>query len=125
MRKLSNSARILAVAGLMSLIGCLFYWYGQLQPSARLGMLLPAVLAVPLLLPLPGLIRGQSYTFAWTSLMTLIYMTWILTELLATPGTRSATYPAFFSALMLFTGCLLFVRLDQRERAASCGTKQT
>lgn len=117
MRKLSNAARILAVAGLMSLLACLFYWYGQLLPSVRLGLLLPALLAVPLLLPLPGLIRGRAYTYAWTSLLTLLYLTWALTELLANPAARPAAYPAFFSALMLFTGCLLFVRLDQRERA--------
>lgn len=118
MRKLSNSARIVALFGLMSLVGCLFYWYGQLQPSIRLGMLLPALLTMPLLLPLPGMIRGKAYTYAWTSLMTLLYLTWILTELLANPAARIVTYPAFFSALMLFSGCLLFVRLDQRERAA-------
>jgi uncharacterized membrane protein len=117
-RKLSNSARILALAGLMSLVACLFYWYGQLLPSHRFGMLVPALLTAPLLLPLPGLIRGRAYTYAWTSLLTLLYLTWILTELLANPASRTAAYPAFFSALMLFTGCLLFVRLDKREREA-------
>lgn len=118
MRKLSNSARILAIAGLMSLVACLFYWYGQLLPSARLGMILPALLVAPLLLPLPGLIRGRAYTYAWSSLLTLLYLTWILTELLANPAAHSAAYPAFLAALMLFTGCLLFVRLDKREREA-------
>ncbi|MGH8458264.1 MAG: DUF2069 domain-containing protein, partial [Nevskiales bacterium] len=109
-------ARTLALAGLMSLIGCLFYWYGALLPSARLGAWLPALLTVPLLLPLPGLIRGKAYTHAWTSLLSLLYLTWALTELLANPPARPAAYPAFFSALMLFSGCLLFVRLDRRER---------
>jgi uncharacterized membrane protein len=121
-RKLSHSARILALVGLMSLIGCLFYWYGALLPS-RLGTWLPALLATPLLLPLPGLIRGKAYTHAWTSLLSLLYLTWALTELLANPPARVVAYPAFFSALMLFTGCVMFVRLDKRERDAGATSK--
>jgi uncharacterized membrane protein len=114
-RKASHSARILALAGLMALVGSLFYWYGQLLPSARLGTWLPALLTAPLLLPLPGLIRGRPYTHAWTSLLSLPYMGWALTELLATPAARPAAYPAFFAALLLFTGCVLYVRLTKRE----------
>ena len=116
MRKPSHVARILALAGLMSLIGCLFYWYGELMPSERLGTWLPALLAAPLLLPLPGMIRGKAYTHAWTSLLSLPYLGWALTELLATPAARPAAYPAFFAALLLFIACLLFVRFDKRER---------
>lgn len=119
MRKLSNSARILALAGLMSLAGCLFYWYGELLPSARLGAWLPMMLTAPLLIPLPGLIRGKAYTHAWTSLLSLLYIVWALTEILATPAARPAAYPAFFSGLLLFTGCLMFVRLGKREKQAA------
>jgi uncharacterized membrane protein len=114
----SNAARILALAGLMSLIGCLFYWYGELQPSASLGVLLPALLAAPLLLPLPGLMRGKAYTHAWTSLLALPYLGLALTELLATPAARPAAQLAFLAGVMLFTGCLLFVRLSKREGRA-------
>lgn len=117
MRKLSNSARILALAGLMALAGSLFYWYGQLLPSA-LGAWLPMLLVAPLLLPLPGLIRGRAYTHAWTSLLSLLYIVWALTEILATPAARPAAYPAFFSGLALFTGCLMFVRLGKREQSS-------
>ena len=118
MRKPSHAARILALAGLMSSIGCYFYWYGQLLPSSRLGTWLPALLTAPLMLALPGLIRGRAYTHAWTSLLSLFYIGWALTELLATPAARPAAYPAFFAGVMLFTGCIMFVRLHKRERSA-------
>ena len=123
MRKLSHTARILTLAGLMFLVGCFFYWYGQLLPSPRLGLWLPALLTAPLMLPLPGLIRGRAYTHAWTSLLALFYIAWALTELLANPPARPAAYPAFFAGVLLFTGCVLFIRLDKREREANISPK--
>jgi uncharacterized membrane protein len=117
-KKLSHWARILTLASLMSLAGCFFYWYGLLLPSPRLGLWLPVLLTAPLLLPLPGLVRGRAYTYAWTSLLVLFYIAWALTELLANPVARPAAYAAFFAGVLLFTGCVLFIRLDKRERAA-------
>lgn len=111
-------ARGFALTGLAALAGCLFYWYGWLLPSAHLGLWLPLALTAPLLLPLPGLIRGRAYTHAWASLLSLLYLTGILTELLANPPARPLAYPAFFSGLLLFTGCVLFVRFDKRARGS-------
>jgi uncharacterized membrane protein len=110
-------ARGLALAGYAGVLATVVYWYGIALPSEHLGAWLPAGLLLPLLPALPGLLRGRSYTHAWLSLLSLLYFTWSMTEALSNPPARVPATATLLATLLLFTGCVCFVRFSARERA--------
>lgn len=62
-------------------------WHAA-QGTARLGTVMLAVTTLPLLLPLPGLWRGQRRSYRWAPLTLVPVLAWSLTELLANPLAR-------------------------------------
>ena len=63
-----------AIASLVSLIFLCLAWELWLAPIRPGGSLL-ALKALPLLVPLFGVLRGKRYTFQWSSMFILIYFT--------------------------------------------------
>lgn len=63
-----------ALALYLALIALTLTWEGWLAPKAPLGLWL-AVKALPLLLPLFGLLRGRARAYVWASLLVLLYLT--------------------------------------------------
>ena len=111
---LSNYARILAVTGTLGLVFSLLAWHLWLVPSSYLWPVF--LLCVPLLLALPGLLRGKAYTYGWCSLLVMLYLAYLLTEFLASSA-RPAVAPALFAAGIMFAGCSSFGRFRAREAA--------
>ncbi len=110
MMKLSEWARGVALATHLLLIAGLVAWCGWLP-----GILL----SLPLLAPLPGLLRRSTYTAGWASMLLVFYVAGLLAEGVAVPGRRMiGTILSVFAALD-FVGVVLFVRLSARERQAS------
>ncbi|MBL8510894.1 MAG: DUF2069 domain-containing protein [Betaproteobacteria bacterium] len=70
-RRLSQGVCIASLLGLMAL--CLT-WEGVLAPLRPGGSWL-ILKALPLLLPLRGILYGRVYTFQWASMLILIYFT--------------------------------------------------
>jgi uncharacterized membrane protein len=68
-----NALRLAAVAALAALIGLCLAWELWLAPL-RPGGTLVALKALPLALPLPGLLAGRRYTYQWASLLILGYL---------------------------------------------------
>lgn len=66
--------RIGAGASLIALILICLAWEGWLAPLRPEGSLL-ILKAVPLLIPLFGILRGKRYTYQWASMFILIYFT--------------------------------------------------
>jgi uncharacterized membrane protein len=78
--------------------------------------LLCALAVLPLLAPLPGLIQGRRYTYAWASLFTVPYLVFALTELLSN---RAARWVAAVSLLLVFAwfcAMVLFLRVARAHR---------
>jgi len=106
-------SRGLALASLIGLIALGLAWELWLAPTGS-GTL--ALKIVPLLLPLPGLLRSRLYTFRWLSLLVWIYFA---------EGVVRATSDRGLSAglagvevvlcLLLFTACALQVRARLRS----------
>lgn len=67
-----NALRLAAVATLAALIVLCLAWELWLAPL-RPGGSLVALKALPLALPLPGLLAGRRYTYQWASLLILAY----------------------------------------------------
>lgn len=108
-----------ALAGYFGLFGLLLLWFAWLEPPRRMPVSLALILlAGPLLIPLRGLLRGRSYTHAWTSFLALFYFT-VGVFYAAGPMARSwlAWLEIGFS-ILLFLGAILYVRVRARERRA-------
>lgn len=66
--------RLIASASLVALIMLCLAWEGWLAPLRPGGSLL-IFKAVPLLLPLFGILRGKRYTYQWASMFILLWFT--------------------------------------------------
>lgn len=64
--------RIAAACALVALISLSLLWELWLAPL-RPGGSLVALKALPLVLPLTGILRGRRYTYQWSSLLILAY----------------------------------------------------
>jgi uncharacterized membrane protein len=87
----------------------LLSWYaaGYPWPICLLAVL-------PLLAPLPGLIRGRRYTYAWATLFAVPYLLFAITELLVNPAAR---WVASFSLLLVFAWFCAMVFYLRASRA--------
>lgn len=68
-----NRLRWLAVASCIALIVLALIWERWLAPLRPGGSWL-MLKALPLLLPLPGLLKGKRYAYQWSSLLILLYL---------------------------------------------------
>lgn len=64
----------IAITSLIALILLSLAWEGWLAPVRPGGTLL-VIKALPLLLPLFGILRGKVYTYQWASMLILLYFT--------------------------------------------------
>ena len=103
--------QIAAVSSLVALIVLCVAWELWLAPVRPGGSLL-ALKALPLVLPLPGLLKRRMYTYRWLSLMIWLYCTEGLVR--ATSDTAPSSYYAWAEVvlcILLFTACTLHIRL--------------
>jgi len=108
--------RALAVASTLALIALGLAWELWLAPTGR-GTL--AVKVLPLVLPLPGLLRLRLYTYRWVSLGVWLYVAEGAVRAGSDHGV-SATLAVMevVIALVLFTACCLHIRARLRAGAA-------
>ena len=113
-----NLSRWLAVGSLVGLIVLSVAWELFLAPVKPGGSLL-ALKAVPLCVPLAGLLKNRMYTYRWVSLLVWLYFT---EGVVRAYGDRApSNYYALlevFLCLTLFAACALHVRLRLRNAKA-------
>jgi uncharacterized membrane protein len=115
-------ARIIALCGYFGLLALLPIWYAWLSPpQLPLGMVL-AILIVPLLFPLRGLLYGRPYTYAWSSFLALFYFIHAVVELYSTPQDRYLAVLELLLSLAFYVGCVIYARLGGRELKKQPGT---
>lgn len=103
-------ARATVLALMAALAACLLAWQGTPLSS---GSMLPLLWVAPLLLPLPGLIRGRRYTYAWSTLLVIGYVALALTEIVAVPSSRATPAAMLFVAFALFLALVGYLRLTR------------
>src|SRR3954453_9483027 len=109
--------RTLTVAATVALIVLGLAWELWLAPTGR-GTL--AVKVLPLLVPLPGLVRMRLYTYRWLSLAVLLYAAEGAVRASSERGTSAALAAAELAlATILFTAFCLHVRARLRAGAPS------
>lgn len=104
-------SRRLAVGSLLGLIVLSLAWELWLAPLRPGGSWL-ALKALPLCIPLAGLLRNRMYTYRWVSLMVWVYFTEGVVRAWSDPAPSSwLAGLEILLCLMLFTACALHVRL--------------
>jgi len=89
----------------------------QLWPTPTLnGAAHAALLCIPLLLPLNGIVRGNLYTYRWATLCVMPYFIVGVTEAIANPATRPWAAAMLLLALGLFGALLGFLRSSRDVR---------
>jgi len=116
------ATRWLAVGSLLGLIVLCLAWELWLAPLRPGGSWL-ALKALPLAIPLAGLLKRRMYTYRWVSLVVWLYFTEGVVRAWSDPAPgRWLALVEVVLCLGLFTACALHVRLRQRHaRAAQTG----
>ena len=113
------ATRWLAVGSLLGLIVLCLAWELWLAPLRPGGSWL-ALKALPLALPLAGLLKRRMYTYRWVSLLVWLYFTEGVVRAWSdpAPGNWLAAIEILL-CLLLFTACALHVRLRLAAAKAS------
>ena len=114
-------ARTLALGGQLALLAVVVAWAGWLGPAGgQPAALRAAVVALPLLLPLPGLLRGSRRAHLWAALVTLPYFMHGVVEVWA-GGRPLLAGLEISAAVAAFGGCLLALSLSRPRRGGGAG----
>ncbi|MCE5180798.1 MAG: DUF2069 domain-containing protein [Betaproteobacteria bacterium] len=116
-----NKTDALHNAGIASLIALIFLcltwelWLAPLRPGG--SALVFKVL--PLLLPLPGILRGRRYTFQWSSMLILLYLTEGVVRFMSENGLSAILAGAEIAlAAGFFFSAVFYARLSASAKRA-------
>ena len=113
---LTQLARLVTLAGYFGLLILLTLWFTVLAPSNHLPTsLMLLVIVGPLMFPLRGLLHGNPYTHAWTSMLTLLYFTHGVIEAWSNSAERGYALLEVFFSVLLFVGAVGYARFRARE----------
>jgi len=105
-----KNVRLAAFAALAALFVLCLAWELWLAPLRPGGSLI-ALKALPLLLPLPGILRGRRYTFQWSSLLILAYFAEGATRAWSERGTSQLLAGGeVLLSLVFFSSAVLYAR---------------
>ena len=101
----------LTLASYFALLALMLIWHAWLFPSAYFPTsLVLFVTAVPLLLPLRGLLHGRPRSHIWAALLSLLYFVHGVGEAFASPQQRWLGFLEILLSLTLVLSASLYVR---------------
>lgn len=110
--------RLFIWTGYLGLWLLLPLWYAWLAPSTHFGIGMPLFfLLVPLLFPLPGMLRNRTYTFAWSSFLSLLYFIHGVGEFYSEPQERLYAGLEILFSMLWFGGAIFYVRKNKQIHA--------
>jgi uncharacterized membrane protein len=105
--------RAAASAALIALIALALAWELWLAPARPGGSLL-ALKALPLVLPLGGILQGRRYTYQWSSMLILAYFAEGVTRVWADPGlARQLAVAEVLLSLGYFAAAVSYARCSR------------
>ncbi len=118
------ATRWAATGSVMALIVLCLAWELVLAP-VRPGGSWIALKALPLCIPLAGLLKNRMYTYRWVSLVIWLYFTeGVVRGWGDKPPSQWLAWIEILLCLVLFTACTLHVRLRQRNAKAMAASTQ-
>lgn len=119
----TRQLRVLALASYLGLLALMIIWQVWCQSDSEFSLSFRLGLWVlPLLFPLPGLIRGKPYTYAWTNFILMWYYLHSLTMLYVAPNERGFAVAELLLTTGAFVGCTWYAR--RQGRALGLGLKK-
>lgn len=79
-------------------------------------------LLLPVLAPLPGLVRGVRRTYAWATLCVAPYVVYGITEVVANPAVRGTAGTILIASLAWFVALVGYLRLSRDRGSAAQDT---
>ena len=123
---MNPNARIchyLAIASLVGLIALCIAWEAFLAPLRPGGSWL-MLKAVPLLIPLFGILRGKRYTYQWASMFVLFYFTEGVVRAWSDRGmSAKLALGEVLLAVIFFLAAIYFARLTAPSRATTSSSR--
>lgn len=117
-----SNARFAHAGAIASLIALIFLclgwelWWAPVRPG---GSLL-ALKALPLLLPLFGILRGKRYTFQWSSMFILLYLMEGLVRASSEHGvSRNLAALEALLALVFIVSAVCYTRAERKTPTAA------
>jgi uncharacterized membrane protein len=111
-----RALRIGASTSLIALIMLCLAWEGWLAPLKPGSTLI--LKALPLLLPLFGILRGKRYTYQWASMFMLIYFTEGVVRAWTDSGISARLAIIEILLTLIFFACTIFYARLTRTTAA-------
>lgn len=113
------ATRWLATGSLLALIALCLAWELVLAPIRPGGSWL-AIKALPLCIPLAGILKNRMYTYRWVSLVIWLYfIEGVVRGFSDKPPSQWLAWLEIALCLVLFVACTLHVRLRQRNAKAA------
>lgn len=110
---MAKAAQVVALAALGALILLCLAWELWLAPLRPGGSLL-ALKALPLALPLAGILKGKRYTYQWSSMLILAYLAEGVTRAWAEGGaSRSLAVVEIVLSAVFFAAAVSYARLTR------------
>ena len=113
-----NKTSALHYASIVSLIALMLLciaWEARLAPLRPGGSML-MLKTLPLLLPLPGILRGKIYTFQWSSMLVLLYLMEGMVRAMTDKGFSATLALAELGiATVFFFSTIFYVRFSARK----------
>jgi uncharacterized membrane protein len=117
------ATRWVATGSVLALIALCLAWELVLAP-VRPGGSWIALKALPLCIPLAGLLKNRMYTYRWVSLVIWLYFTeGVVRGWGDPPPSQWLAWAEVLLCLVLFTACTLHVRLRQRNAKAMAAAR--
>lgn len=111
-----------ALVGYFGLWPLLIAWYAWLAPSTHFSVTMAlGFLLTPLVFPLPGLLRGSTYTYAWSSFVSMLYFIHGVGEAYSEPSQRVYALLEILLSCMWFFGAIFFVRNSKAQANKTSG----
>jgi len=116
---LNPRLRLAASASLLALVALCIVWETVLAPLRPGGSML-VLKAIPLLLPLRGILRGNLYTYQWASMLILLYFMEGVVRATSDPGfSAQVAWVEVVLTTIFFWCAILYVRPAKRAAKAA------
>lgn len=108
--------RVVAASSLIALIALSVVWELWLAPLKPGGSLM-ALKALPLVMPLGGILKGRRYTYQWSSMLILGYVAEGATRAWAESGlSQQLAFIEIAFGMLFFTAAVSYARATQARR---------
>ncbi|MFA0087469.1 DUF2069 domain-containing protein [Vibrio sp. 10N.261.51.F12] len=109
-------ARYFALLSNLALLTWVILWHSTLSPHPHISALTITIAwAIPLLLPLPGILAGKPYTHAWANFVLMLYFLHAFTLLYTDEGERWLAAVELILTTLAFISNTLYARLKGKD----------